>query len=479
MAPNAALDSRAFLFKTAMLFNSTVFLFLFLPVTYFVFWALPSKNKRYIWLTVASYVFYGYWKWSYCYLMGVATLVSYLAGLGFAKWSANPRARKLLLVWPIVLELGLLGYFKYTDFSIQMLNRLLTWQGVATIPLPRILLPIGISFYIFHTITYIVDCYLEVIKPTRNFWEFSCYVSLFSQLVAGPIVRFRELEKDLENIDRAKRRDFLDRGWSFFAIGLIQKVIVADSIAAVIDPAFQDIWSLSTPSTWLCMLGYTYQIYFDFAGYSNMAVGLGLLFGLHIPQNFNSPYRAVNPADFWRRWHMTLSRCFRDYVYLPLLGRRPRPYRVYWVTMLTMTLCGLWHGANYTFVIWGAYHGLLLVLYTRFAVLWDGCAVWLQRLMTFLLVLFGLVLFRAPDYSTATTVFAKLFVPQEGAPVVGAGILTMMLLLAGGFAHFGANTFEMAHEWRPMATVGLCLLFILSLFFMYGAKSSPFLYFQF
>lgn len=462
-----------------MLFNSTVFLFLFLPITYFVFWALPKKNQRCFWLTATSYGFYGYWNWSYCYLMAFATLVSYLTGLGFIKWRDNPRARQWLLVVPIALELGLLGYFKYTDFGIQTLNRLLTWQGLATIPLPQILLPIGISFFIFHTITYVVDCYLEVIKPTRNVWEFSCYVSLFSQLVAGPIVRFRELEKDLENIDGTRRQDFLDRGWSFFAIGLIQKVVVADTIAAVIDPAFQDVWSLSTLSVWLCMLGYTYQIYFDFAGYSNMAVGLGLLFGLHIPQNFNSPYRALNPADFWRRWHMSLSRCFRDYVYLPMAGRRPSQRRIYWVTLATMTLCGLWHGANYTFVIWGAYHGLLLVVYTRFSAFWDSCAVWLQRAVTFLLVLFGLVLFRAPDFATAKAIFFRLFQPHGGVPLMGAELLVCLLLLAGAFAHFGANTFEMSHQWRPLATAGLCLLFVLSLFLIYGAKSSPFLYFQF
>jgi len=462
-----------------MLFNSTVFLFAFLPITYFVFWSLRRKNARYGWLTLSGYVFYGYWKPSYCYLMAFATLVSYLAGLGFLRWSENQRARKILLIVPIAVELGLLGYFKYADFSVQTLNRILRWQDLATLPLPHVLLPIGISFYIFHTITYIVDCYLEVIKPTRNILEFSCYVSLFSQLVAGPIVRFRELEKDLEQIDRSSRREFLDRGWSFFTIGFIQKVVIADMIAAIIDPALKDVWVLSSLSTWMCMLGYTYQIYFDFAGYSNMAVGLGYLFGLHIPQNFNSPYRAVNPADFWRRWHMSLSRCFRDYVYLPMVGRRPPQARIYFATLATMTLCGLWHGANWTFVFWGAYHGLLLVFYTRFASLWDRCYVWLQRAATFLLVLMGLVLFRAPDFGTARAVYARLLIPHDGAVLIGAGALALMLALSAAIAHFGSNTFEMSHEWRPLATAGLGLLFVLSLLLMYGAKSSPFLYFQF
>ncbi len=462
-----------------MLFNSTIFLFLFLPVTYAGFWALRSKNTRYAWLAASGYVFYGYWKPAYCWLMAFSTLVSYLAGIGFLRWGENKRIRWWLLVVPITIDLCLLGYFKYTDFGLRVINTFLGWRGIEPLPLLNIILPIGISFYTFHTISYIVDCYLEVVKPTRNPLEFACYVSLFSQLVAGPIVRFRELEKDLENINVTSRRAFLDRGWSFFTIGLIQKVVVADMIAAVIDPAFQDVWSLSTLSAWLCMLGYTYQIYFDFAGYSNMAVGLGLLFGLHIPQNFNSPYRALNPADFWRRWHMTLSRCFRDYVYMPLVGRRPPQYRIGIVTIVTMTLCGLWHGANYTFVIWGAYHGLLLVLYSRYSALWDRCTPWLQRVLTFILVLFGFVLFRGPNWTTAKEIFTRLLLPHGGAALVGAGALALMLTVAGVLAHVGPNTFEMSHEWHPIATAALSLLFVLSLFLIYGANSSPFLYFQF
>lgn len=462
-----------------MLFNSTIFLFVFLPVTYAGFWALRTKDTRYAWLAVSGYVFYGYWKPAYCLLMAFSTLVSYLAGVGFLRWGESKRIRWWLLVVPITADLLLLGYFKYSDFGIRIINKFLGWGGAEPLPLLNVILPIGISFYTFHTISYIVDSYLGVVKPTRNLLEFACYVSLFSQLVAGPIVRFRELESDLENIDNTSRRAFLDTGWSFFTIGLIQKVLVADTIAAVIDPALQDPTKLSTLGAWMCMLGFTYQLYFDFAGYSNMAVGLGLLFGLHIPQNFNSPYRALNPADFWRRWHMSLSRCFRDYVFLPQLGRRPTKLRLAWVTFATMTLCGLWHGADWTFGVWGAYHGLLLMVYTQYSRIWDARPAWLQRTITFLLVVVGQTLFRAPEWRKATTILSRMFIPQAGVDFIGAGTLAAMLVLAAGFAHFGPNTFELVHQWRPPMVTALALLFVLCLFVIYGAKSSPFLYFQF
>jgi len=462
-----------------MLFISKVFLFLFLPITYAGFWTLGSKNARYAWLAAAGYVFYGYWKPAYCLLMALSTVVSYFAGLGFLRWSDNKRIRWWLLVLPITVDLCLLGYFKYADFSIKILNTFLRWSGAEPLPLLNLLLPIGISFYTFHTISYIVDSYLEVITPTRNPLEFACYVSLFSQLVAGPIVRFRELEGDLQAINKASRRGFLDSGWSFFIIGLIQKVLVADTIAAVIDPALLTPTKLSTVGAWMCMLGYTYQLYFDFAGYSNMAVGLGLLFGFHIPQNFNSPYRALNPSDFWRRWHISLSRCFRDYVFFPSLGRRPTKLRVAWVTFATMTLCGLWHGANWTFVVWGAYHGLLLVLYGRYSSIWDARPQWLQRAVTFFLVLIGLTIFRASGRAAATAILTRMFTPHAGTTLVGAGTLAAMLALAAGFAHFGRNTFELRHDWSRPTGMALATLFVLCLVVIYGTRSSPFLYFQF
>ena len=462
-----------------MLFNSAVFLFLFLPVTYAVFWALRTKRTRYVWLAITGYVFYGYWNPKFCLLMLFSTVVSYAAGRGFLRWGDRPRARRALLVAPIAVDLALLAYFKYADFAIGTANWALGWSGRAPMEPLNILLPVGISFYTFHTITYIVDAYRGTIRPTRDFWEFACYVSLFSQLVAGPIVRFSELQDDLDGIAHAERRSFLDRGWSFFVIGLAQKVLVADTIASIIDPAFRNVGALSTASAWLATLGYSYQLYFDFAGYSNMAVGLGLLFGMHIPPNFDSPYRALNPSDFWRRWHISLSRVLRDYLYIPLGGSRGGEARTHRNLMITMLLGGLWHGAAWTFVGWGAYHGLLQVAHRRWGRRWDALPAGLQRAGMFLLVVVGWTLFRAASWDDAVGLLHRMVVPHGGPPLVGAATLVAVLAAAAILAHRGPNTFELTHRWRPAAAVGWAVVLMLCLVRIYGAQSSPFLYFQF
>src|SRR2546422_3413498 len=349
-----------------MLFNSIPFLFLFLPAAYLGFWQLKKKNHRFAWLTLTGYIFYSMWNYKFCALMALSTLVSYLAGLGLLRWQ-EPRIRKLCLVAPITIDLLLLGFFKYFNFVLDTFTQLSGWlHAPVHVRALDIVLPVGISFYTFHTISYIVDSYRRVVVPTKNIFEFSCYVSLFSQLVAGPIVRFRQIEADLENIDQADRRASLNAGWSFFVIGMIKKVILADTLAAMINPVLNEQTEFSTLTAWLCMLGYAYQLYFDFSGYSDMAVGLGRLFGLRLPQNFNSPYKATSPADFWHRWHISLSSCLRDYLYIPMGGSRGTRWHTYGNVMITMLLGGLWHGANWTFVFWGFYHGLLLVAHRQF-----------------------------------------------------------------------------------------------------------------
>ncbi|HEX4628347.1 MAG TPA: MBOAT family O-acyltransferase, partial [Gemmatimonadales bacterium] len=339
--------------------------------------------------------------------------------------------------------------------------------------------PVGISFYTFHTISYIVDSYRRTVVPTRNFFEFSCYVSLFSQLVAGPIVRFRQIEQDLEEIDRHDPRAGWSVGWSFFVLGMIKKVLIADTIAVLINPLLADYATLSTAAAWLCLLGYAYQIYFDFSGYSDMAVGLGHLFGLRIPQNFNSPYRAVDIADFWRRWHISLSTCLRDYLYIPLGGNRGPRWMTYRNLMITMLLGGLWHGANWTFVLWGAYHGALLSAYRLGGRSWDALPAGVRRAGTFVLVLIGWVFFRSTTFAMALGLFGRLFAWHPGALPPGSYLLPVMVGLAAVGAHVGPNSFEVRHDWRPAFAAGLALLFALSLVALYGGPRMPFLYFQF
>jgi len=462
-----------------MLFNSLPFLYFFLPITYFVFWWLRTKLQRYVWLTITGYIFYSYWNPKYCILMALSTAVSYGAGLGFLRWT-DRRHRRLCLVLPIAFDLSLLAVFKYANFASTSVNWLFeaSHSNLRT-PIFDIALPIGISFYTFHTITYIVDSYRGVIKPTRNIFEFSCYVSLFSQLVAGPIVRFRQIEGDLENIDHTNQAAGFERGWSFFVIGMIKKVLVADTIAQIINPALAQWQSLSTLGTWLCVLGYSYQLYFDFSGYSDMAVGLGAMFGLRLPQNFNSPYKASDISDFWSRWHISLSTVLRDYLYFPLGGSRCGKWRTSVNLMITMLLGGLWHGANWTFVVWGAYHGLLLVA-TRFSKdMLDRWPIALRKTGTFLLVVIGWVIFRSTDFSMASGLLKTMFSWKPGIRIDSWQSLAALLLIAGGVAHFGPNTFEIRHQWRPVPVLALGVLFLICIVFIYGGQQSPFLYFQF
>jgi alginate O-acetyltransferase complex protein AlgI len=479
-----------------MLFNSHIFLFAFLPLTYLVFWRLKTRSRRYLWLTATGYAFYAFWNWRFCAVMALSTVVAFLSGLAMARCSGW--RRRLCVVVPVVVDLSLLGFFKYANFALDTAGQLFSIFGwTFTAPRLDVVLPVGISFYTFHTITYVVDCYRGVIKPTRDLFEFTTYVSFFAQLVAGPIVRFAQIEHDLEHLDEADRSALRESGWSLFAIGLFKKLLIADVIAGEIDPLLAAHAQLSTPAMWLVMLGYTYQLYFDFSGYSDMAVGLGRLFGLRLPQNFNSPYRALDISDFWRRWHISLSSVMRDYVYIPLEeghrgsvdlppgaraarseGRLGRELRTARSTLVTMLLCGLWHGANFTFVLWGAYHGALLVLQRLFARPFGKVPPGLRRAITFLLVVLGWVLFRAENVGRALSIWRQMFVWQPG-PFAPSSTLLGAVVIAGLIAHLAPNTFQIRHEWRPGVALGMAALFAACLALMYSGIASPFLYFQF
>jgi alginate O-acetyltransferase complex protein AlgI len=464
-----------------LLFNSFVFLCLFLPITYVIFWLLRTAEARYVWLTITGYVFYGYWDPRFCLLMAFSTLVSYSAGLGFLRWS-DPKRRRLCLVVPITVDLALLGFFKYANFLVHSFATVANALGAGVRPPSwSIVLPVGISFYTFHTITYIVDSYRGVIRPTRNLFEFSAYVSLFSQLVAGPIVRFRQIEEDLEGLGQAQRTRWLGIGVSFFITGLVEKVIVADSLASFVDPALASYQALSSAGAWLVMLGYTFQLYFDFAGYSDMAIGLGYLFGLRIPVNFNSPYKALDPSDFWRRWHISLSTCLRDYLYIPLGGNRHGPWNTYRNVMLTMLLGGLWHGANWTFVVWGAYHGLLLCAHRAWGRAWDRLPRPTRQVGMFLAAVVGWVLFRSRDFGMAWALFGKMFAPTGGTLVENAPAMALLLVGVGWWAMKGPNAIDLYHDWtpRPRHAIALSVAFGACISLMLGNGSSPFLYFQF
>jgi alginate O-acetyltransferase complex protein AlgI len=434
-----------------------------------------------VWLAITGYVFYGYWDPRYCLLMAFTTTVSFLAGLGFLRVTSR-RGRLLCLILPITVDLCMLGFFKYANFTMASLRDVAGWLGWKfDVPYLDVILPVGISFYTFHTISYIVDSYRGVIRPTKNPFEFAAYVSLFSQLVAGPIVRFRQIEADLEAIGTARPTRWLGIGVAFFVYGLFEKVVVADHLATYVDSSLAGYNTLSTAGAWLVMLGYTFQLYFDFCGYSDMAVGLGFLFGLRIPQNFNSPYQATDPADFWRRWHISLSLCMRDYIYIPLGGSRQGNSAIYRNLMITMLIGGLWHGASWTFVVWGAYHGVLLCLHRRFRDEWNRMPISLQRITTFLLVVVGWVFFRSTDFGMAATLLGTMFTRSAGSLGIDPGLGVAFLVPAALWSMAGPNAFELFanFRWRVWYGYAASAAMAWCLTILAMGRNSPFLYFQF
>ncbi|PYQ14921.1 MAG: hypothetical protein DMF80_11295 [Acidobacteria bacterium] len=456
-----------------MVFNSNVFLFAFLPAVFAAFWLSKTKQQRYVLLTVSGYVFYGYWNWRFCFLLLVSSLVSFTAGLMIAR-ARSLSARRAWVLASVTTDLSLLGFFKYYNFLASNLARMV--PGSAP-PLLDIVLPIGISFYTFHTISYILDVAAGRVRPTRNLFEYLAYVSLFSQLVAGPIIRFREIEDDLERIDGPPREDHMSRGLGFFVTGLAKKAVIADSIASWIDPMLGVPQSLSVAGAWLSALGYAFQLYYDFSGYSDMAVGLGLMFGLRIPQNFDSPYRALGISDFWRRWHISLSRWLRDYLYISLGGNRRGEARTYLNLLVTMVLGGLWHGANWTFVAWGAYHGALLALGRLGRPVFAPVPDLLKRAGTFLLVLFGWVIFRSSDLPMAAHWLGKMLGFGGGAgavPVALVGWVVVCLLLANLVPETWEFEFGTRLRWAPV----YAMVFLIAYLFV-NQQQTVFLYYQF
>lgn len=466
-----------------MLFNSHEFLFFLLPLVLAGYYLLLPKGWRHGWLVACSYVFYGWWDYRYCGLLLLATLIDYIAG-GRIAATADPVRKKRWLYLSICSDMGMLGFFKYYDLGAGTVNAVAQWAGVESgvLPLLHLILPVGISFYTFQSMSYSIDIYRGHARPARSFIDFACYVSLFPQLVAGPIVRYHELDNQLR--ERSHSWAKAGAGITLFVLGLAKKVLLADAVAPMADWGFAQA-TLGLAGAWSSLLAYTLQIYFDFSGYSDMAVGLGLMLGFQFPQNFHSPYKSASVSEFWTRWHISLSSWLRDYLYVPLGGNRKGAVRTYVNLFLTMLLGGLWHGASWTFMLWGAYHGALLALERMNGKRGFG---WrlprpLQIGLTFVLVMFGWVLFRASTLDGLARMSKGLagFHGWGGAyPLAEAGALNWAALLFCLALVFATkNTWEI--RWQPSRrlAVGLALLFILCLAVFLVNTSSPFLYFQF
>ena len=399
-----------------MLFNSYIFIFLFLPVTLLVFFRIGSSGHHRLaisWLVGASLFFYGWWNPAYLGLILFSILFNYAFGITLANASGSPSSRnRTALTLGIAVNLGLLGYFKYANFFVDTINHA-TGAGWH---LETIILPLAISFFTFQQIAYLVDAWQGKTRE-YNFLHYCLFVTFFPQLIAGPIVHHREMLPQFarDSIYKLNHRN-LAIGLTIFFVGLFKKVIIADNMALYATPVFDMAEAgeeLSFFLAWQGAISYTLQLYFDFSGYSDMAIGLGRMFGIKLPLNFNSPYQAQNIIDFWRRWHMTLSRFLLDYLYIPLGGNRKGPARRYVNLMITMLLGGLWHGAGWTFVMWGGLHGIYLVInhawhkiYRYRINRWWSRGI--ARSITLLAVVIGWVFFRAETFDGAVNMLRGL-----------------------------------------------------------------------
>lgn len=468
-----------------MVFTSQVFVFYFLPLFLLVYFNLPYAWRN-LWLTVASYVFYGWWEpWFVC-LMMFTTVMDFIWGKVITRPGATPWQRKLAVIACVVTNLSLLGFFKYYMFSAESLNQLLAVVGAKPFRVLEVVLPIGISFYTFHSLTYILDLYRGHATPAKSFSGFSAFVALFPDLVAGPIIRYKTLAEQLREREHTAAR--FAAGVSIFILGFSKKILLANPCGQVADAVFNAADPCALDA-WVGVLAYAFQIYFDFCGYSDMAVGLGRMLGFEFPRNFDAPYLSESITDLWRRWHISLSSVLRDYLYFSLGGNRKGEGRTYFNLALVMVLGGLWHGAKWNFVVWGAFHGVLLALER-----WRGKHSLYEFLprpgrigFTFLLMLFSWVLFRADSLTAALDYFRAMFgVAPVGnvAPLLAATIYTpyhlMVLAICTGLVFQPLQ----AHDWArsPVTwgrTAALVPLFAFSLVAMFTQAFNPFLYFQF
>ena len=476
-----------------MVFSSTLFLFYFLPGFLLVYYAVPARRQNAVAL-LASLGFYAWGGLNFLALFLASVVVNF--GLIRGMDAAPERWKKrLFLVLSLVLNVAMLFYFKYANFFLDNAAAVRSYFGGPALTWEKVVLPIGISFFTFEKLTYTLDVYRGVNKPLKSFWDFLLYIMLFPKMIAGPIVRFHEIAGQLADRRAFDTVDQKLAGAFRFVIGLAKKVLIANVLGEQADAIFRlDPAVLGTGQAWVGALAYTFQIYFDFSGYSDMALGLGRLMGFQFPENFNNPYVARSITEFWQRWHITLGRWMRDYLYIPLGGNRVKPARLYVNLWTVFLLSGFWHGAAWNFLAWGAYHGLFLVLDRLLLLRLSRKLGALSIVPTFLVTAVGWVLFRAETLAGAGRYLRAMFGGGAAAPAAGPPFspefwATLALAAAACFAaaappleRWELRTLARSHFSGPQAA-GLALataaLLVLSLSYIVGSSFNPFIYFRF
>ncbi len=473
-----------------MVFSSIIFLTVFLPVFLAIYYAVPEKRHSLV-ILLGSYIFYAWWRVDFVILFGVVTFFNYYISKHIVNKEYKVHKKRYLTIG-VAGNLCTLGFFKYFNFGVDSMNSLMGYAGIAPVTVWNIILPIGISFYIFQAISYLVDVYRGDAEIADSFLDFAAFIALFPQLIAGPVIRYKDVADQFRH--RTHTLAKFNEGAIRFSIGFCKKIFIADTLAPVADMAF----SRPDPTfieAWLGVLAYTAQLYFDFSGYSHMAIGLGLMMGFRFIENFNHPYISRSITEFWRRWHISLSTWLRDYVYIPLGGNKKGKIRTYVNLLLTMLLGGLWHGANWTFVLWGAWHGGILAI-ERYIGAKKGSPYpkLIAMPLTFLFVMIGWVLFRATDVTAAIGVYQGML----GMNGFGLSndiawsisrlqyatlIIAYIIVFVAPYSFHAVKTAKVNPNWAAelslKSQVAICFLMILAVCKLIAQSFSPFLYFQF
>ncbi len=474
-----------------MVFSSIAFLLFFLPVFLLMYYLADKKYKNLV-ILIFSIFFYSWGAPKFIFVvLGISFIDFYLV-----KWMSNTQSRlyrRSLLTFSVSINLGLLFYFKYSNFFIENVNSLLTVFGDKNIQWTKLALPLGISFYTFETITYVVDVYRKVHKPLTNFWDYQLYIILFPKLIAGPIIRYHDLADQITDRSENETIDNRLTGFYRFAIGLAKKVLIANHMGQQADTIFgMNYMGLDTYTAWIGILAYTFQIYFDFSGYSDMAIGLAKMIGFKFPENFNNPYTSRSITEFWRRWHISLGCWMRNYLYIPLGGNRVKTKRrLYFNLWFVFLASGLWHGASWSFVLWGAYHGFFLVLERMFLQdFYVKIGKWASTTINFLIVTIGWVFFRVEKIGDAFAYLKQMFTFNFKPALSFDAEFYTFFLLAGFFAFFtifkrGQQIHDaiFIKDYSTQRHIALSTVTVVLLVISIGAITTfgfnPFIYFRF
>ncbi|WP_395546959.1 MULTISPECIES: MBOAT family O-acyltransferase [unclassified Lacrimispora] len=475
-----------------MVFASSIFLLLFFPTVLSIYYLINPKYRN-LWLFIASFVFYAWGGLQYALLILFSTIANFCFGKYIGE--ENCKHPKTILIVSIVFNLGILGFFKYFNFIVNGLNYFIGFiDPNFNINVPIIPLPIGISFFTFQIMSYVIDVYRKQVQSQKKFVNLGLYIMLFPQLIAGPIVRYIDVEKEIDN--RSINIDDIREGLKRFILGLAKKVFIANFTAKLADYAFTSVY-LNTPLAWLGILSYSLQIYFDFSAYSDMAIGMGRIFGFHFLENFNYPYISSSIQEFWRRWHISLSSWFKDYLYIPLGGNRKGLVRTYINNIIVFFCTGLWHGAALNFIVWGLYHGTFLII-ERIGVnkLLKKIPKFFSHIYTILIFMIGWVFFRANTLMDAVTYIKKMFVLDVTHMeyfFLSLDNFAIFMVILGiifstpvvGFVkakiskYCKEGTLRVNNVGIVLVDLLYLLLFMISIIFVVGSKFNPFIYFRF